>query len=174
MGLPRLVRRLRYRRLHMAPIALRTKLVILNGMDEVEVWSDAVVLLFIQYRLLGDLMGLKTALRCLPLHAKAVAAEEKSYWARFLRLKVLAELRLLGISKPGPYVPLPSLPPFAPMGVFAPRDLSAATSKAQAKALLETELYNKMREDHDAEVAAIIARHVGLRSACEGISDYCD
>ena len=31
------------------------KLVILNGMDEVEVWSDAVVLLFIQYRLLGDL-----------------------------------------------------------------------------------------------------------------------
>ena len=138
------------------------KLVILNGMDEVEVWSDAVVLLFIQYRLLGDLMGLKTALRCLPLHAKTVAAEEKSYWARFLRLKVLAELRLLGISKPGPYVPLPPLPPFVPMGVFAPPDLSSATNKTQAKALLDAamELYNKTREDHDTEVAAIIARHV--------------
>ena len=81
-------------------------------------------------------------------------------------MKVLAELRLLGITKPGPYIPLPSLPPFVPMGAFAPPDLSAATSKAQATALLNaaTELYNKMREDHEAEVAAIIARHV---KACD-------
>ena len=35
------------------------KLVVLNGMDEVEAWSDAVVLMFIQAKILGDLMGLK-------------------------------------------------------------------------------------------------------------------
>jgi hypothetical protein len=48
------------------------------------------------------------------------------------------------------------------MGIFAPPDLSSATNKTQAKALLDaaTELYNKTREDHEAEVAAIIARHV--------------
>ena len=113
------------------------KLVILNGMDEVEVWSDAVVLLFIQYRLLGDLMGLKTALRCLPLHAKTVAAEEKSYWTRFLRLKVLAELRLLGITKPGPYVPLPSLPPFVPMGAFAPPRLVCCYKQGSSYGVVE-------------------------------------
>ena len=138
------------------------KLVVLNGMDEVETWSDAVVLMFIQAKILSDLVGLKKNLRCLPLHADAVAVQEKAYWARFIRLKVLAELKLTGVQKPGAYVPLPPLAPFVPLAPFIAPDLSGAGNARETKKLLAevTELYNLSRVAHDGEVAAITARHV--------------
>ena len=76
------------------------KLVMLNGMDEVESWSDSIILLFIQSKLLNDLLSLK--LRCLPAHATAVAASETAYWKRFINLKVLTELKINGLVKPPP------------------------------------------------------------------------
>ena len=138
------------------------KLVVLNGMDEVETWSDAVVLMFIQAKILSDLVGLKKNLRCLPLHANAVAVQEKAYWARFIRLKVLAELKLTGVQKPGAYVPLLPLAPFVPVAPFITPDLSGAGNARETKKLLAevTELYNLSRAAHDVEVAAITARHV--------------
>ena len=71
------------------------KLVVLNGMDEVETWSDAVVLMFIQAKIFSDLVNLKKSLRCLPLHASSVVEEEKAYWSRFLRLKSWLSLNSL-------------------------------------------------------------------------------
>ena len=138
------------------------KLVVLNGMDEVETWSDAVVLMFIQAKILSDLVGLKKNLRCLPLHADAVAVQEKAYWERSIRLKVLAELKLTGVHKPGAYVPLLPLAPFVPVAPFITPDLSGAGNARETKKLLAdaTELYNKSRTAHDDEVAAITARHV--------------
>ena len=138
------------------------KLVVLNGMDEVEAWSDAVVLMFIQAKILGDLMGLKKNLRCLPLHASAVVAEEKAYWARFLRLRVLAELKLTGVHKPGAYVPLPPLPPIAPLALFVTPDLSGTSNAKEAKKLLADAMamYDLSRRVHEDEVAATTARYV--------------
>ena len=72
----------------------------LNGMDEVESWSDSIILLFIQSKLLNDLLSLK--LRCLPAHAASVAASEDAYWKRFIHLKVLTELKINGLVKPPP------------------------------------------------------------------------
>jgi len=55
-----------------------------RGIDEMESWSASVVLLFIQHKILGDLIGLN--LRCLPPQAKAIVAAEEAHWKRFVDL----------------------------------------------------------------------------------------
>ena len=67
----------------------------LRGIDDMESWSSSVVLIFIQAKLLSDLAILK--LRCLPPHTAAVVAAEGVYWKRLVNLKVVAELKMMGV-----------------------------------------------------------------------------
>ena len=66
----------------------RSKIAVLNGIDQMDTWSASVVLAFIQAKILGDIAPLK--LRCLPHQIKSIVAIEDAYWKRFLDLKVVS------------------------------------------------------------------------------------
>ena len=131
------------------------KLVMLRGIDDMENWSSSVILIFIQAKLLSDLAKLK--LRCLPPHTAAVVAAEEVYWKRLVNLKVVAELKLLGVTQPLPFVPRHFNPPEEVK--FVVPDLSTATGSAKEKKDLATaakamfENASKQYEKQKAEIA---------------------
>ena len=124
----------------------------LNGMDEIEAWSASVVLLFIQFKILGDLVTL--GLRCLPPHAKAIVISEQAHWKRFLDLKVMSELKLLGIFPPPPFMARQLAP--MEMKFDIPDYSSAAGTSTEKKALLAAAktLYDDAKNNYDAQRAA--------------------
>ena len=87
----------------------RPKITVLHGIDQIDTWSASVVLAFIQAKILADVAPLK--LRCLPQQFKSIIAIEQAHWKRFLGLKVMSELKLMGVYAPTPFVPrvLPSV-----------------------------------------------------------------
>ena len=109
-------------------------------------------LLFIQHKILSDLVALN--LRCLPPQAKAILSAEQTHWKRFLELKVLGELRLLGTYPPPPFVER-KLPPVE-MKFHYPDYSSTTGNAADKKALLAAakSLYDEAKKDHDAQVLA--------------------
>ena len=98
----------------------RPKISVLNGIDQMDTWSASVVLAFIQAKILGDIAPLK--LRCLPQQIKSIVAIEDAYWKRFLDLKVVSELKLMGFHAPLPPVPR-CLPPVEMKFVLPDYDL---------------------------------------------------
>ena len=129
--------------------------VILNGIDDMEAWSASVVLAFIHSKILGDLVGLN--LRCLPPQAKTIAAAEQAHWKRFIDLRVLGELKLLGVYQPLPFASRVLAP--VEMKFNVPDYSSATGTAAEKKALIAAAkdlydearvLYNKDRADSEA------------------------
>ena len=132
------------------------RLVTINGIDEMEKWSSSAVLLFIQAKILNDLLVLK--LRCVPPQAKAISVAEAVHWKRTINLKVLNELKLSGVHHPPPFVPVVAPP--SEMKFELP-DYSSATGTAKEKATLLKEakaLHDQARVDHAAEVKANAVR----------------
>lgn len=138
--------------------------VLLTGLLDFEAWSNVVVSLFIQSKLLGDILVLK--LRCLPPQAKEIVAAEQAFWARMLNLKVLSELKLQGLVPPSPFVPRVFGPPvemkFEPP-TFA--NINVGTI-AERKALIASakEYYENARSFYDADQLTIAARQVELNA----------
>ena len=130
------------------------KLVMLRGIDDMENWSSSVVLIFIQAKILSDLSALK--LRCLPPHTAAVVAAEEVYWKRLVNLKVVAELKMLGVIQPLPFAPRQFNPPEEVK--FALPDLSAATGTAKEKkelAAAAKEMFENASKQYEKQKAAI-------------------
>ena len=107
------------------PPHTRSKITVLNGIDQMETWSTSVVLAFIQAKLLGDLAHLK--LRCLPQQVKSIVAIEDAHWKRFLDLKMMSELKLMGFH--APLLPVPRVLPPVEMKFTLP-DYSATPGSA--------------------------------------------
>ena len=133
------------------------RLVTIHGIDEIEKWSSSAVLLFIQAKILNDLLVLK--LRCVPPQAKAIATAEAAHWKRSISLKVLNELKLSGVHHPPPpFVPVIDQP--SEMKFTLP-DYSSTSGTAKEKADLLKEakaLHDQARIDHEAEVKANAVR----------------
>ena len=141
----------------------RPKISVLNGIDQMDTWSASVVLAFIQAKILGDIAPLK--LRCLPQQIKSIVAIEDAHWKRFLDLKVVSELKLMGFHAPLPPVPR-CLPPVEMKFVLP--DYSATPGTAtEKKHLLDAAkaLYDKARKLHEAEAIASASQNDAFNAA---------
>ena len=129
----------------------RPKIAVLHGIDQIDTWSASVVLAFIQAKILGDIAPLK--LRCLPQQFKSIIAIEQAHWRRFLDLKVMSELKLMGVYAPAPFVPR-ILPPVEMKFVLPDYSTTAGTA-TEKKHLLDAAkaLFKKMRDSHEADLA---------------------
>ena len=145
------------------PLQARPKIIVLHGIDQIEAWSSSVVLAFIQAKMLGDIAPLK--LRCLPQQFKAIIAIENAHWKRFFDLKVVSELKLLGIQAPVPFVPRI----LAPVEMkFVMPDYSAAEGTATEKKHLvdaAKALLKKARESYEADLLDSVSRNDAFNTA---------
>ena len=145
------------------PLQARPKIIVLHGIDQIEAWSSSVVLAFIQAKMLGDIAPLK--LRCLPQQFKAIIAIENAHWKRFFDLKVVSELKLLGIQAPAPFVPRI----LAPVEMkFVMPDYSAAEGTATEKKHLvdaAKALLKKARESYEADLLDSASRNDAFNAA---------
>ena len=135
--------------------------VVLNSVEEAEKWNESIVNMFVSEYLFSDLSG-KKDLRCLPpaAHATIIEAQESKHWDHTINLKVSTQLKAVGITKPGLFVPR-VLPASPPLELKMP-DFSATHGDAkEKKALVQatTELFKQTQSHYEANLKEAAARH---------------